>query len=164
MAATTPDIPNAPIFISATDSEITFLFEYPSSTGGSPITGFKLYYDTIQSQNNYQIAYEGPLTTVTVSSGLTTGVIYRFVLVATNIFGDSIQSEEKRVALGFLPPAPNAPTKIEHLSTLTSMTVEWNRVYSTDGVPVIGYILFMDDGFNGEFTIIYDGSNDAFTT
>lgn len=73
-------------------------------------------------------------------------------------------SEEIRVALGFLPPAPSAPTKVEHESSATSITVEWSRVFSADGVVVSGYILFMDDGFDGEFTVVYDGSNDAFTT
>lgn len=73
-------------------------------------------------------------------------------------------SEEIRVALGFLPPAPSAPTKVEHESSTTSITVEWNRVFSADGVVVSGYILFMDDGFDGDFVMVYDGSKDAFTT
>jgi hypothetical protein len=42
---------------------------------------------------------------------------------------------------------------------MTSITVEWNKVEFLDGVPVTGYHLFVDDGYNGEFTHIYDGSN-----
>lgn len=52
-----------------------------------------------------------------------TGTTYRYVLVASNVFGDSPQSEEIRVAQGSLPTAPNAPSKIELLSTMDSITV-----------------------------------------
>jgi hypothetical protein len=55
---------------------------------------------------------------VTVADdGLVTGVTYRYVLVASNVFGDSPWSEEIRVAFGSLPTAPDALTKIEILST-----------------------------------------------
>ncbi len=50
-----------------------------------------------------------------VSDGLVSGTIYRFVLVATNAFGDSDQSLETRVAHGNLPTKPNLPFKIETL-------------------------------------------------
>ncbi len=32
-----------------------------------------------------------------------------------------------------------------------------------DGVPVLGYQLLMNDGLNGDFTIVYDGKKDPFT-
>lgn len=68
-------------------------------------------------------------------------MIYRYVVVAYNVFGDSPQSEEIRVALGSLPYAPNAPIKNEILSTVTSITVTWNKVADKDGIAVSGYIL-----------------------
>jgi hypothetical protein len=62
------------------------------------------------------------------ADSLITGEIYRYVLVCSNVFGDSPQSEETRLALGQLPVAPNAPTKVEELSTETSIAIEWNKV------------------------------------
>jgi hypothetical protein len=86
-------------------------------------------------------------------------VTYRYVVVAYNVFGDSPQSEQIRVALGSLPFAPNAPIKNEILSTLTSITVSWNQVADKDGIAVTGYLLYMDDGYNGDFTVVYDGTS-----
>jgi hypothetical protein len=99
-----------------------------------------------------------------VTPNLVTGLTYRYVLVATNVFGDSPISEETRVALGSLPVAPNAPVKIEELSSPTSIAVEWNKVVFQDDVPVSGYHLYMDDGYNGDFIKIYDGTSLPFNT
>jgi hypothetical protein len=101
IAATTPSTPIAPIYLSSDATSTTLQFVEPESTGGSPITEFKLYVDTITSVPNYQLVYQGSsnLHTVTVADdGLVTGVTYRYVLVASNVFGDSPQSEEIRVA------------------------------------------------------------------
>lgn len=71
--------------------------------GGSPLIAFKLYVDTLQEFANYRLIYEGinPQYTVTESGdALTTGDIYRYVFVTTNVFGDSPMSEETRLALG----------------------------------------------------------------
>lgn len=74
----------------------------PANNGGSTLQGYKLYYDTIQQLANYSVIYDGPSIIVTVSTldGLVTGTTYRFVLKVYNIFGDSDQSEEIRIALG----------------------------------------------------------------
>ena len=81
----------------------------------------------------------------------------------SNVFGDSPQSQEIRVALSSLPAAPNAPYKVETLSSVTSIAVKWDLVGDTDGTPVTGYHLYMDDGYNGVFTKIFEGTNQPFT-
>jgi hypothetical protein len=50
------------------------------------------------------------------------------------------------------------------LSSQNAITVEWDSVDSTDGVVVTGYHMYMDDGYNGEFTEIFDGTNLPYTT
>jgi hypothetical protein len=53
------------------------------------------------------------------------GVNYRYILVVENVFGDSPQSQEIRVAMGSLPDAPTGLVKVENLSTKDSIAVEW---------------------------------------
>ena len=161
LAASVPGIPPAPIYVSSTSTTTTFQFLEPTDLGGSPFTGFKLYVDTLQVNDNYVLIYSGTSSSHTVSTtdGLTTGVTYRYVLVASNDFGDSAKSKETRVALGNLPPTPSAPSKVETASTTTSITIAWSAVTSADSVPITGYLVFMDDGLNGNFKQVYDGRN-----
>jgi hypothetical protein len=90
-------------------------------------------------------------------------VTYRYVLVASNIYGDSEYSSETRVVLGNLPPIPLAPFKIESQSSNNSISIGWNPVTSSDGVVITGYFVFMDDGYNGNFNQIFNGSDQPLT-
>ena len=56
-----------------------------------------------------------------------------------------------------LPAAPAAPLKDITQSNATSMYIYWSQL-STTGLPITGYILSMDDGLGGAFTVVYDGS------
>jgi hypothetical protein len=38
------------------------------------------------------------------------------------------------------------------------MIISWGEVTASD-LPVLGYVLEMDDGFGGLFSKVYDGSN-----
>lgn len=53
LAATVPDKPNAPKYVSSTSTSIRLLFIPPANNGGSVILGYKLFYDTIQVLANY---------------------------------------------------------------------------------------------------------------
>lgn len=159
-AATKPSKPNAPIYISSDSTSITFMLTAPENTSGSPLTGFKLYVDTMSINSNYQLVYSGQQNQVTVTAAdhsLQSGTTYRFVLVSTNAFGDSPISKQTRVSFATLPPKPNAPVKNEQMSSLTSIAVEWDKV--EDSIPVTGYHLYVDDGYNGDFTLVYNGTN-----
>lgn len=59
IAATRPSKPSAPVYISSSATSITLQFIEPDERGGSPITAFKLYRDTIGTAPNYTLAYEG---------------------------------------------------------------------------------------------------------
>ena len=65
---------------------------------------------------------------MTVGESLSAGTNYRFVLVASNKFGDSAFSEETRVVIGMLSPAPTGLKKVEEESSNNSISVEWNRI------------------------------------
>jgi len=55
------------------------------------------------------------------------------------LYGDSEFSEETRAALGALPYKPDPPTKVELLSTTTSIAVEWPKQIPVDDVHITGY-------------------------
>lgn len=84
------------------------------------------------------------------------GKTYRIVYVAVNTLGDSAYSNELIAGIGSAPPAPNAPQKNILLSTASSMYIYWSPVTTSD-LPIKGYILYMDDGLGGSYSIIYDG-------
>jgi hypothetical protein len=127
IAATVPNAPPAPVYVSSTGSTATLQFLEPSILGGSPLTGFKLYVDALNEAANYELLYSGVANQFEVNSDnaptLAQGVTYRYVLVASNVFGDSTFSEEIRVAFGSLPLAPNTPVKVEEFSTPTAIAV-----------------------------------------
>lgn len=98
-----------------------------------------------------------------MGENLSAGTNYRFVLVASNKFGDSALSEETRVIIGSLPLAPTGLKKVEEQSSIDSISIEWTRVIDSTA-PVTGYRLYIDDGLNGEFKVVFDGSSLPFTT
>jgi sRNA-binding regulator protein Hfq len=69
VSASTPSKPSAPVFISSTTTELTLMFVAPENLSGSQITSYKLFVDTLDNpQSDYQLIYQGALTTVTVDS------------------------------------------------------------------------------------------------
>ena len=100
-------------------------------------------------------------------AGLTTALVrgrqYRLRTVATNIVNGiethSEPSEELRIALGRLPGQPAAPLKVEAESSSSSLMLAWAKPAEgdIDGIEITGYSLYMDDGYHGEFSAIYDG-------
>ena len=93
-AATKPIAPPRPIYVTSTSTSITMSFLDTPDNGGSLISGYKLFRDAgdLKSDVNIQVnSYDGLQKQTTVGS-LTSGLKYRFRLVATNEFGDSPES------------------------------------------------------------------------
>lgn len=59
-----------------------------------------------------------------------------------------------------MPLVPNTPYQIltGSLASTTSILVEWDPVADTT-IPNNGYLLYMDGGNDGNFNLIYDGTN-----
>ena len=49
------------------------------------------------------------------------------------------------------------------MSSLTTIVVEWDAVGVIDGITTTGYLLYIDDGLNGDFSLLYDGTDNFFT-
>ena len=165
LAATRPSVPDAPHLISSTSTSVTFGFLPPTDTGGSSITSYQLWYDELNEIADFDMIYESTLLTATVGvdEGLSAGEKYRFVVKAVNQFGASDPSAEATVAIGRRPSTPNPVRKVESLSSLTTIVVEWDEVPAIDNIITTGYLLYIDDGRNGDYHVVYDGTSNFYT-
>lgn len=136
-----------------------------SGNGGSIITGYELHVDKGDGSGYVKLI---DYTTSTLSQALDihatdttkliSGKIYKFRVLSKNSLGSSQLSHELKVAAATLPAQASAPTWVVADSKSDLITVEWNAVASTE-IQTTGYKLYMDDGNNGDFNVIYDGSS-----
>ena len=111
-AASVPSAPNAPTLVSQSESAISFtwLALTPALHGGSPGTGYKLYwYDPTNLYNFVVLATTTTTNLAYTVSGLTAGLQYQFRIVATNIVGDSEMSVFAGFIASSLPGTPSTP-------------------------------------------------------
>ena len=87
---------------------------------------------------------------------------YRFRYKSVNAFGSSIYSPELAVAALPLPEAPEPVTKVQELSSKTSLTIAWAAPL-TDPETVFGTQLFMQDYATGLKTMVYNGERNPNT-
>lgn len=128
--------------------------------GGSEISRYELYRDEgdLSSPVNVKIDdYDGFGSLLTVT-GLTAGKRYRFDFIAVNEYGNSPESFTLTVAASTLPDPPTDIVIDWDLSTKTSLNVKWSDPVNTPASPILGYVLYIDDGDGGQFSVAYDGS------
>jgi hypothetical protein len=94
---------------------------------------------------------------LTTADGLTSGTTYRFYSRSQNAIGYSESSTVAFLAFGDVPSAPGAPQRVS--STRTSLTVSWTApATAADKLPVLGYVLNMDDGVHRHLEPVYIGT------
>ncbi len=161
-AATVPDAPDKPILLSRTSTSVQIGMTQTLDDGGSPVESNKLYIgDLGQAFSAYTLvaSYDGTSSEYTFNTAdspsyITTGSIYKIAYIASNEFGDSEYLTELTVGVGAAPPAPT--NFIEASSSSSTAKVIWDKVTTSD-LPVLGYIVQMDDGLGGDFSVVYDG-------
>jgi len=110
-AATIPEPPQTPTYVSSSATEITVTVLRSLDNKGSPITHYTLYMDNGDLSDSFTEVerYDGSSATFTVTAddeGIVSGNKYRFVTTATNSIGDSLYSQESRFAAASLPAKP----------------------------------------------------------
>ena len=159
-ASTVPGRPLTPVVTSTDNTQITLTFTAVTDNGGSSILRYELYYSdsgvSLSTFGNYT-AYDGTSMTYSFSASLTTGYTYRFQIRAVNNRGASDFSGVAYAAAGRTPTTPAAHTLDLSHSNKTYLTIKWTERTSTD-IPVLGYLLSADDRGNGEFSVVWDGS------
>ena len=117
--------------------------------GGSPITGFKVYWDAGDGLGNFNLfeTFNDPTDVAYITTVVSQGTTYEFKILAFNIYGDGILSEP---AVIITPAAaPDAPTALTLVSADSSqITFSWTPPYD-GGKPITDYKLFWDNGSAG---------------
>lgn len=149
IAAKVPDKPVSLAKVSASITQITISFTAPY-TGGTPLTGYKFYWNNgsgttftlLQSVTDLTTQYS---TSPQVAS-LTAGALYRFKISAVNAIGESLQSDEIAIYAATVPGAPAAPTMVSQSDT--GISIQWAAlpVGSNGGSAVTDYKVYWDNG------------------
>ncbi|MBN8233293.1 VCBS repeat-containing protein [Corallococcus macrosporus] len=131
-AITTPDVPGAPLDLSAQaeDGATTVSWSAPTSDGGNALTGYTV---TLQPGDVTQTL---PSTqTQTHFTELTNGTAYTLHVVALNAVGTGPEATETVTPVG--PPA--APTDVVAVAGAGQLTLTWTAPTSNGGSPVTAY-------------------------
>jgi hypothetical protein len=85
------------------------------------------------------------------SYSLTTGANYKFKVVAYNFNGPSSDSPISEFRVCGDPSGMAQPFRVSATVTTPSITVGWQEPTSNGGCPILGYIVYVDDGAGGSF-------------
>ena len=105
--------------------------------------GYKLYRDN-GNDGNFSLVFNGtnkPGQRAYISTGLTTGTIYRFKLVAVNFNGDGSESSEVSYP-ACLAPSSVTPSYESNTSTSTTIDLRWDAPSDVNGCALIGFKLY----------------------
>lgn len=143
--ATVPIMTVAPIEVSSTETTITVSWLL-TSTGGSVITGYRLYQTNVTTGGEY-LAYDGlnvPTVSSYMASSLTPGNRYQFRASSINRVGESLKTPFSAVIIAAMVPSqPSVPTFV--FSTSTSITLLLSASSNNGGSPVTSYVIYADD-------------------
>jgi titin len=134
-AAASP--PGEPTAVAATpgNRSARVSWQAPSSDGGSPITGYRLYWDGAQLGT--------PLAATTHSitrSQLVNGRTYQARVAAENASGEGAS-----VTVTVTPqPLPSEPTSVSAIGGSRAALLSWQPPTSDGGSSIIGYRLFLE--------------------
>jgi predicted phage tail protein len=118
---------------------MTLTWNPPTSDGGSPVSGYNVYYAT---SADFKPAAEVPGVTGTslLLVGLVNGTSYYFRVTAVNKVGESQPSGEVP-AVPVTVPGP--PAGLTAAAGDAQVTLAWNPPASDGGSPVTGYDLYV---------------------
>jgi hypothetical protein len=115
-------VPGIPTGLTATagDTTISINWSAPSSNGGSPITGYKIY------RNNIFLTQLGIVTTFT-NLGLSNGTPYTYTVSALNAIGEGAKSTSVTATpIGAVDAPPVISAIVTSAITTTTLSISWH--------------------------------------
>ncbi|MDQ1747084.1 MAG: trimeric autotransporter adhesin [Frankiaceae bacterium] len=153
-SAATFDVPSAPGNINAVpaDGTLAVTWDAPSSTGGTPVTGYTV---TLTPSGG-----DSPATTTSTQhtfTGLTNDQSYTVSIVATNAAGDS----QAATTNGTPVPAPPAPAPVSAAPGNGTLDVTWTAPTTSAGHAVSSYqaTIVRHDGVGSPMTFTSNASD-----
>jgi predicted phage tail protein len=140
-------MPGAPggLTVSPGDARVTLSWTAPASDGGSPVTGYNVYYATSADFTGAARIPRGTDTAVTLT-GLVNGTTYYFRVTAVNRVGEGPASAEAKAVPATVPGAPVGLTATPGKS---KVTLAW-AAPASGGSPITGYIIYKGTTPGGE--------------
>jgi hypothetical protein len=135
--------PSAPTAALAGDTGIEVSWAAPSTTGGTPITGYTVTLSTGGSIVSSQNVSASTLTTS--FSALLPGKSYTAQVTANNSVGSSAVSDAS-VPVTIPATAPAAPAAPQASVSGTDVTIAWATPASTGGSAITGYVVTLMSG------------------
>jgi len=143
-------VPEAPFLGQAIPGDNSVTLNWTAfGSGGSPITGFKIYRGA-SSGAETQLATVANVTTYTDSTAAN-GVTYFYAVRARNAIGDGPLSNERSV----IPmTAPGAPTLASAVAGQADVALAWTEPTSNGGAAVTGYNVYRSSGGGAEAKLV----------
>jgi fibronectin type 3 domain-containing protein len=148
-AATTPGAPTLNSATAGTNT-VTLAWSAPTNSGGSAITGYRIYRSSTSGTETLLISL-GNQTSYT-DSGLSPGITYYYQVTALNSVGESVRSSQWSAVptAGGSATAPGAPGLLGVAPANGSVTISWSAPTSNGGAPITGYRVYRSTYVGGE--------------
>jgi hypothetical protein len=137
-------VADVPTITSAT--RIGIMWTAGLAKGGAPVLDYQLWYD--QANGNYVILASSVTLLPFTATGLVTGNIYKFKVLARNIFGYSVFSVKVAILAVQAPAQPTAPTTAISGSIIL---ITWTAP-STMGSPITSYAILIRQANESSFS------------
>jgi len=136
ISSTPATVPTAPENLTAVGSvgSVALIWQAPASTGGSPLTGYKVFHGTTAHPSSTFVAVWPANTSATIS-GLQTGTVYYFNVVAVNIEGNSSASPDTVI---LMPSPGHSVPSVSSTSTVSDFAFNASKnelTFTVSGAP-----------------------------
>lgn len=147
-SATTLSTPSEPRNLSATvisASQIDLIWNAPSSSGGTPIIGYKILRDNSCTGTFVAISDTTNSSTKYSDTGLGANTCYRYNIEAINAIGLGTMANNVTATTLSIPiqsHVPNSPTGLNVKATSdTSLNLAWTAPSDNGGAAITGYLI-----------------------
>ena len=123
------------------------MWDPPRSSGGLPLTGFKIYRALNSTEFIYVPSIPNEVNSAIITftdNSVTAGFIHSYRISAMNMLFEGIQSSPIRIIAANLPQRPSNPPLITYFS-VTSATIQISTVTDDGGSPITGYLIEIDN-------------------
>lgn len=169
-SSSTSGVPSAPTGLVATansGTQVNLSWATPSSTGGFPITGYKIEYKIGSGSYTNLVSNTGTTTTTYSHTGLTSGQLYVYRVSAINSVGTSIASNEASATPTSSSSSSNVPGSVTNLSATsaspTQINLSWGAPSNNGGAAITGYKIESKKGA-GAFEVLVANSQSTTTS